>query len=131
MLSGWLYWQNVRLTEVNKGLHHDLAAANKTLAKLHHRVPKLKGDSALMPAESAQKHLAMAQDAVQRKDYATAIHQLDLADQDAKTATSDVSEKSREAGKTVQAQLDALRTKVTEVAGQWLHPKHAKPTDAT
>jgi predicted negative regulator of RcsB-dependent stress response len=129
VLAGWLYWQNVKLQEQNVRLHRDLAAATIALKRLHKSPPVPKDDNAFEPAIAAQKHLTLATNAWERKDYGTAVHELELAQDDAKKATSGVSEKSREAGREIQTQLDSLREKLSGVAGQWVHPKRAKSTD--
>lgn len=121
-LCAWLYWQNINLQQENATLKIQHLADTTKLAHLHQKPPATKA-APLSPIEAAQKHLEAAENAAVRHDYATAQYQLDLAGKDADKAAMAASVDTREAGKQLGAQLEALRKQLKGVAGpSWLKP---------
>lgn len=118
----WLYWQNLNLQQQNASLKKNLAAATRKLSHLHQKTPSVAEASAETPVEEAQRHLELAQDAFLRRDYATALRQLDLADDAAHRAAKDASQETRRSAQQIMALLDDLRRQVKSVAGPWIKP---------
>ncbi|MDR3708015.1 MAG: hypothetical protein P4L33_06925 [Capsulimonadaceae bacterium] len=119
LLSFWLYWQNVTLVQENQKLRANLAAADKKLARLHQKAPAVKFVSASAPIEAAQQHLIFAQNAFLRRDYATALHELDLAEAQASKAATSASRQTRAAATELSVRLKALRDQIGKAPGPW------------
>jgi len=110
-LCAWLYWQNLNLQHEVATLQIEHLADTTKLGHLHQKPAAAKA-APLSPMEDAQVHLEAAKDAAVRHDYATAQYQLDLAGKDADKAAKAASVETRQAGKQLGEQLEALRKQV-------------------
>lgn len=124
LISGWFYGANLSLSKENHALAKEnialktkVAALSKPYKRGSKKARLKSADSGdvfvLTPFESAKLHLGRAEDALGRKDYSTAVHELDLADQEADKALGQVSRASDEARKSITDRLSDLQKRLS------------------
>lgn len=126
-LSGWLYWQTLQLRQDNVQLHHEVAVLKKSIEKSHKALPNASA-APMLPEEMAKIHLERAKSALDRKDYASFVANLDKAQGDIRSASSGATAETQRAMKAVTAQVDALRKQALSASGHLLKPSTNSPT---